>query len=379
VLAGALFLLFSHLDARHFWGDEAETAVLAKNVLQFGYPKTVDGVNRITLYGAGIDDVSPTSRVHSPMYSTSATIAVTYSAEDDCAGVDQIALWFRVDKGAWKSSGLAGRGPSGTIDFGASNDGIYDFFSLATDNAGNEQTRIARIDATCVYDATPPSSFAMCPPTSSGRTLIVSCSASDAVAGVQRVRLLYRFRGERKGASDSSGDRAWLTVQDTTWREGVTFEFGAQFGPGLYEFITLATDRAGNREPTKDAADASCTFTSDLLELWLWTDAERYSRGEEIVLSASYENRGDALTADLYVAIVLSDGQLLFLPAVSEAIAPFHAAIEIPASSSRQVELLRLTVPQGISPGFNEFWAVFADSTTGELVSNVATTVWELM
>jgi hypothetical protein len=37
------------------WGDEAETAILAKNVLHFGVPKTFDGRNRITLYGAGID------------------------------------------------------------------------------------------------------------------------------------------------------------------------------------------------------------------------------------------------------------------------------------------------------------------------------------
>jgi len=112
------------------------------------------------LYGPGIDGVPPTSRVRSPMYSTSATIAVTYSAEDDCAGVDEVALWFRVDGGAWRFSGLVGEGSSGAIDFCASVEGTYDFFSLATDNAGNEQTRIARTDTRCIYDATPPVSAA---------------------------------------------------------------------------------------------------------------------------------------------------------------------------------------------------------------------------
>ena len=107
------------------------------------------------LNGPGIDDVPPNSRAYSPAYSTGATIAVTYSAEDDCAGVNEVALWFRVDAGPWRFSGLSGEGPSGMIDFHATKEGTYDFFSLATDNAGNEQTRIARTDTTCIYDAMP--------------------------------------------------------------------------------------------------------------------------------------------------------------------------------------------------------------------------------
>ena len=47
----AAFLLFYHLDNRPLWGDEAETALLAKNILHFGIPKTVDGVNHITVLG----------------------------------------------------------------------------------------------------------------------------------------------------------------------------------------------------------------------------------------------------------------------------------------------------------------------------------------
>jgi hypothetical protein len=53
--AGTFFLLFYNLENHLFWGDEAETATLAKNVLRFGLPKTFDGVNRITLYGPDID------------------------------------------------------------------------------------------------------------------------------------------------------------------------------------------------------------------------------------------------------------------------------------------------------------------------------------
>lgn len=50
-LVFAFFLLFYHLDGHLLWGDEGETAVLAKNVMQFGVPRTFDGTNYILLHG----------------------------------------------------------------------------------------------------------------------------------------------------------------------------------------------------------------------------------------------------------------------------------------------------------------------------------------
>jgi 4-amino-4-deoxy-L-arabinose transferase-like glycosyltransferase len=47
----AFGLLFYHLDNHPLWGDEAETAVLAKNVVQFGVPRTYDGTNYLLLHG----------------------------------------------------------------------------------------------------------------------------------------------------------------------------------------------------------------------------------------------------------------------------------------------------------------------------------------
>jgi len=51
LLAAAGVLLFYHLDNHRLWGDEAETAVLARNVAQFGVPRTFDGTNYIILHG----------------------------------------------------------------------------------------------------------------------------------------------------------------------------------------------------------------------------------------------------------------------------------------------------------------------------------------
>ncbi len=58
-------LLFYHLDNQLLWGDEAETSVLAKNVVQFGVPATYDGTNYILLHGT-MDETSGHVWIWSP-------------------------------------------------------------------------------------------------------------------------------------------------------------------------------------------------------------------------------------------------------------------------------------------------------------------------
>jgi Dolichyl-phosphate-mannose-protein mannosyltransferase len=55
LVALAFLLAFCNLDGRPFWGDEAETALLARNVLKFGIPKVDDGVNHLSLHGDRFD------------------------------------------------------------------------------------------------------------------------------------------------------------------------------------------------------------------------------------------------------------------------------------------------------------------------------------
>ena len=46
--AGAALLLANLGDGNgRLWQDEAETAVLGKNTLHYGYPRAFDGVNRV--------------------------------------------------------------------------------------------------------------------------------------------------------------------------------------------------------------------------------------------------------------------------------------------------------------------------------------------
>ncbi|HEV2455718.1 MAG TPA: hypothetical protein VGY98_15745 [Verrucomicrobiae bacterium] len=54
--AAGFFLAFCNLDGRLFWADEAENAVLAKNIVKFGVPKVDDGLNHISLHGDRFDE-----------------------------------------------------------------------------------------------------------------------------------------------------------------------------------------------------------------------------------------------------------------------------------------------------------------------------------
>ena len=42
-----LFLIFKNLSNNYLWQDEAESAVLARSILEFGYPRAYDGTNII--------------------------------------------------------------------------------------------------------------------------------------------------------------------------------------------------------------------------------------------------------------------------------------------------------------------------------------------
>jgi hypothetical protein len=53
--AVVFFFAFYNLGGRALWGDEAETATLARNILKFGLPKVDDGVNHISLHGDKYD------------------------------------------------------------------------------------------------------------------------------------------------------------------------------------------------------------------------------------------------------------------------------------------------------------------------------------
>jgi len=182
------------------------------------------------------DTAAPASSCSSATYSKSSPIVVDYTASDTLSGVNDVALWFSLNGGAWTDSGLTETGTSGSFDFSPSDgDGTYQFYTIATDNAGNVEEAPGTADDSTVYDTAAPESSCTSPIYANSSPIAVSFSSSDLVSGVSSVALWYRF---------NSG--AWTNSGLSDGGPSGSFNFSPAAGDGLYEFYTIATDNATN-------------------------------------------------------------------------------------------------------------------------------------
>jgi 4-amino-4-deoxy-L-arabinose transferase-like glycosyltransferase len=78
VLVVAALLILPNLGRDYLWADEGDTAVLARNILQFGVPRAWDGVSLIDSdYGARLnDDLVMVSHPWLQYYVTAASFAL---------------------------------------------------------------------------------------------------------------------------------------------------------------------------------------------------------------------------------------------------------------------------------------------------------------
>src|SRR5207249_201786 len=85
----AALLIFPNLDDRYLWDDEAETALLAKNVLRFGVPVAWDGVSLISQECGSDYDVNYLWRQTPwlPIYLTAASFSLRRSPRLAAAGL----------------------------------------------------------------------------------------------------------------------------------------------------------------------------------------------------------------------------------------------------------------------------------------------------
>lgn len=93
-------------------------------------------------WAPAVDDRPPSSVVqNAPVYSTTSKFNVTYAAYDSRSGVRCVELFYRRNQGAWTKYVDAGTTiTSSTMLFDATitgGDGYYEFYTVATDNAGN--------------------------------------------------------------------------------------------------------------------------------------------------------------------------------------------------------------------------------------------------
>ncbi|HUT02873.1 MAG TPA: Ig-like domain repeat protein [bacterium] len=198
------------------------------------------------------DATKPVSSCTSTDETNAVSVDVDFTASDNDQ-LDQTALWYQYEGGAWTGTGQTNSAGSGTFTFTfAAGDGVYGFYTIAQDMAGNVEDAPAAADTTVNLDQTMPESSCTADPLVSEVPFDVHFTASDAGTGVASTKLWYRFAGE------------------TQWRDsyqslaGVSGTFSLdpialtpQLGDGDYELITIATDNVGNKEAPPGIPDAT--------------------------------------------------------------------------------------------------------------------------
>ncbi len=102
-----------------------------------------------------VDTVPPTSSA-GPLdqYTLNLTFDVPYASSDATSGVASVELFYDINSsGTWASYGTFVSSP---IPFTASGDGFYEFYTVATDNAGNQEAKAPAPEASTMVDTWDP-------------------------------------------------------------------------------------------------------------------------------------------------------------------------------------------------------------------------------
>jgi parallel beta-helix repeat protein len=198
-----------------------------------------------------LDTTPPTSQATLPQYTNSSSITVSYTASDIGSGLAKVDLYAKgpADSGYAQVATAGSPTGSGSFNFAATEgDGSYSFYTIATDQAGNTQAAPAGPNATTRLDTTAPTSKASSSQYANSRSFAVAYTASDAGSGLAEVDLYT------KGPSDAG----YTKVAASTSPSGAgSFGYTATEGDGSYSFYTIATDQAGNVQPTPAGPDSS--------------------------------------------------------------------------------------------------------------------------
>jgi hypothetical protein len=208
------------------------------------------------------DTISPTSSVDwiSQYWYTSSPIAVDATASDSGIGVDFVELWYRYSSnnstwGLWTLYQTDSASPYQYIFPFPDGEGYYEFFSIATDNAGNPETMKSSYETLVGYDATGPVSNVEVIDTywRTSPLLIINATASETVSTIDNVTLWYRH------STNNASWGSWISFSaDASAPYSWTFNFPN--GEGFYEFFSIASDIVGNSESMKVAFETLCGY-----------------------------------------------------------------------------------------------------------------------
>lgn len=200
-----------------------------------------------------LDTTAPTSSIQSNASSFQGRNEFTleYLSADSGSGIDSVELFYSVDGGAPISYGPFI--PSGSIDvfyFIASEDGVHDFYTIATDKAGNTESVPESPDFSLLIDMTPPVSVvSIGDEFTSIRNVdyaFLDVEVSDAGYGIYATEVFYQKNGGGYVKYPS------YNMSDPYLMFSVPIN-----GDGAYDFYAVSTDLSNNIE----AAPASPEVT----------------------------------------------------------------------------------------------------------------------
>ena len=207
------------------------------------------------------DITPPVSSVNpvSPYWQNTSPITLTATASDTISGLKNITLYyynstdnitwsgpwdFDTINNPWAGISLSFSFPNGT--------GYYRFYSIAVDNATNEEIFTAN-DTGCGYDNILPTSEvnSISPYWNTTGTINIIVTASDTVSGIKEVALYYNY-----SADNLTGWTGWTLydTNDTTYP--YEWIFSAPNGDGYYQFYSIGVDHATNTESMPATPDA---------------------------------------------------------------------------------------------------------------------------
>ncbi len=245
-----------------------------------------------------LDTVAPTSQATSPATDTLSSFTVSYTAADNDggAGLAQVDLYVQApgQSSYTKVASDTSGSPSGSFSYSPSANGSYSFYTVATDKAGNVEAAPTTPDGTTSVNAdlTPPTSTASSPAVSASTSFSVSYTAADNSGGSGLAKVdLYAKAPSQSGYS--------LLVSDTSGSPSGSFSYTAAAGDGSYSFYTVATDKAGNLQPTPAGPDATTVVDTTAPTSAASAPASSGSTSQTIGYSASDGGSGVA-EVDLY-------------------------------------------------------------------------------
>ncbi len=205
-------------------------------------PPTSDAKTMVDTY-APITAANPSTTISTTM---DLHFQVNYTATDNLSGVNKVEVWHRIDQSPWS---YYADGMDGSIPYTALADGAYGFYTRGRDNAANYENAPTQADVVVHVDTLEPvSELQSLPSYSIERLIEIPFTASDHQygSGLDHTTLYYR-------EATLGGLGEWVEANRST---SSPFLFLSQMD-GSFEFISIATDIAGNVESLPADPDTS--------------------------------------------------------------------------------------------------------------------------